>query len=165
MRGEEIMKGYWLQKENGNREWIDMEETTMQTIEQFIEEHDLSMDVGHSNANPNMPDSDPGMHHYVVTIRRGEEDEPRLDTFFSMGSALTGPPELADVLDCLASDASMYDDSQDLLDFAYEMGYTDLKDYPKVERIYNTIEQQRNDLEQLLGTDGCEQLLYETERM
>lgn len=49
--------------------------------------------------------------HWRVTLGRGT-DQP-FDTFYSMGSAHTGEPELCDVLNCLLSDAVAADQSFD----------------------------------------------------
>lgn len=70
-------------------------------------------------------------------------------------------PTVADVLDCLASDASGADESFE--DWASNYGYD--TDSRSAERTYQTIQKQVKELRQLLGRDALNELLYQTERM
>ena len=66
-------------------------------------------------------------------------------------------PEVADILDCLASDASCVHYGQSFEDFAGDMGYE--KDSRKAKATYNLIKKQAEALKQLLGNDAFEKLL------
>ena len=73
-------------------------------------------------------------------------------------------PELADVLDCLASDASAVENSRYFEDWAAELGYE--ADSRKAERTFRICEQAARDLRYLIGSrEAFEGLLFETERM
>ena len=71
-------------------------------------------------------------------------------------------PELADVLDCLASDASGVE-GQRFEDWAADYGYN--TDSRKAERIFHACRNTYHDLQYLLGNDALQELLYETERL
>jgi len=147
------------------------------TIEKFIEDNRLTMETDYTDENPNISDMPYGSTHYICTIKRDggaikipyictiKRDGGAIKIPYSMGPALTGPPELADVLDCLAYDACDYDNAADVLEFASEHGY-DLEtnaDIRKARDVYRVVEGQTEALTDLLG-DVYETLLYETER-
>ena len=71
-------------------------------------------------------------------------------------------PELADVLDCLASDAAGYENARHFEDWAAEYGYD--QDSRKGYAIFETVEKQAKDLQRLLGTEAFNKLLWEVER-
>ena len=132
------------------------------TIDQFIADHKLTMDAKRTSKNPNM-DHDPKypMDHWKVTLRMGTR---RMTTTFSMGMGHHGAqPDLADVLDCLASDASSYINSRDFEDFCSEFGYD--TDSRKAERTYKACGHNAKRLERFLGSESLENLMYNTERM
>lgn len=70
-------------------------------------------------------------------------------------------PTVADILDCLASDAS--GDGQSFDDWASDFGYD--TDSRKAEETYRTIQKQTKELRQLIGRDAFADLVYNTERM
>jgi len=130
------------------------------TINQFIAENKLTMEAKPVSHNPNM-DSETPMDHWQCEIAK-DGGEPWL-TFFSMGIGhKSKSPELADVLDCLASDAAGFDNAQDFEDWASEYGYSE--DSRKAEAIYNTIDRQADELKQFLGDDAYSDMLWNTER-
>jgi hypothetical protein len=94
--------------------------------------------------------------HWAVTLRMGRK---QMTVPFSQGWAHTKPPTAADVLDCLASDASGADESFE--DWAANYGYD--TDSRKAERTYNAVRKQTARLRQFLG-DKYEPLL-EVERL
>lgn len=96
---------------------------------------------------------------------RGPKEVPaRLEVYFSQGSAHTEPPTLADVLDCLASDASGYDQAAGSFEeWASDLGYD--ADSRKAEKTFRAVEKQARDLKALLGAEAYEELLYQTERL
>lgn len=72
------------------------------------------------------------------------------------------PPTCSDVLDCLASDASMVDNARHFEDFASDLGYD--TDSRKAERIYHACMEQANKLRRFLGNVDYDFLLYKVER-
>lgn len=132
---------------------------TMTSYDELIADAGLTMTATPTDTNPYM-DADTGMSHWRCTIRRG-----RLSTtvVFSMGSAFTGrQPELDEVLDCLASDASGHANARDFEDWAADYGY-DI-DSRKAERTYRAIGRQTEGLRRVMG-DLFDRLLWETERL
>lgn len=134
------------------------------TLDEFIERHGLTMDAEYADTNPNMTGMPPGSMHWLCTIRRGGET---MAVPFSQGPAHTEPPTAADVLNCLASDASSIENAPDWLDWAEEMGFGDegASGMRKARDTYQAIERQSADLRELLGGDAFEVLLWHTERL
>jgi|SRR5215472_2608761 len=90
----------------------------------------------------------PGTHPYKVTLHyRGR----RLTVPFFMGPANTREPTAADVLYCLVSDASSYENATGFEDFCRDFGYD--TDSRKAERIYRQLERQAPKVRRLLGED------------
>jgi hypothetical protein len=111
--------------------------------------------------NPNMAADDGWKRsatHWKCTIRRGNK---QLTTYFSQGSAHTKEPTLADILDCLASDAAGIDNARDFEDWCAELGYD--PDSRKAEKTFKVCEKQAESLKRLFGED-FKTLLYETGR-
>lgn len=79
---------------------------------------------------PKRPDAKPGDHfasdpsrahfHFTLTAPNGR----RFSGYFTSSVGDPNPPSLADLLECLASDASSYLNARDVDDFAAELGYT-----------------------------------------
>jgi hypothetical protein len=101
-----------------------------------------------------------GAFHHKVTLKRGPK---RFSTYYSMGSRLPEPPDVMEVLDSLASDASTYENCRGFEDWAGEYGYD--TDSRKAEKIYNQIGEVARKLKSFLGEAPYKELLYETERL
>lgn len=142
---------------------------TTTTLAAFIAEHELTAEVAYADSNPNMLDGE-DMTHYLVTISRpagGTWGPDRMHVPFSMGAAHTREPELAEVLDCLASDASSIENASSFDDWATEMGFFPMEssdDYNRAKDTYGAIQDQSDALARLLG-DGYERLLWNTDRL
>ena len=132
------------------------------TLDQFIAKQQLVMDVRSVRRNPHMQGQMPRNFECTINFVGRGYHEP-LVVYFSQGSAHKKPPTLADVLDCLASDASGVDNAQSFEDWASEYGYD--TDSRKAERTYRICEEQAQKLKALLGQDAYNQLLYSTERL
>jgi hypothetical protein len=133
--------------------------TEEKTIADFIKENNLSMTVKRRKNNPNMLDSQ-DMDHWTCTISNGTDS---FSVAFSMGRGHSGKvPELADVLDCLASDAAGYENAKNFDDWAGEYGYD--TDSRKAEKIFKATEKQSAELRSFLG-DAYEALLWNTARL
>lgn len=128
------------------------------TLDKLIEMNRITMTCEYADSNPNMPDGR-DMDHWKCVLKMGRK---RLTVPFSMGYGHHGKePQVADVLDCLASDASGAD--QDFENWASDLGYD--TDSRKAERTYRVIERQAKRLAAFLGDDLYQTLLYDTERL
>jgi hypothetical protein len=134
--------------------------TKMATMRQRIEELGIRASLEWADANPHMDGMPAGSTHWKVTLRR--KGGRRMTVYFSMGPAHTSEPEAAEVLDCLASDASGYDNARSFEDWCSEYGYD--SDSRKAERTYKTIEKQREKLFSFLG-DDYDKVLFHTDRL
>jgi len=135
-------------------------ETT--TIQAFIEAEQLEMTVSRTARNPHMIEQMP--RNFDCTIRQVGRGNPRsMHVYFSQGSAHTKAPTLAEVLDCLASDASGIENALSFEDWANEYGCD--TDSRKAEKTYHICQEQAEDLRNLLGRDAYKTLLYHTERL
>lgn len=72
------------------------------------------------------------------------------------------PPELSSVLDCLANDASSYDNSPDFESWASDLGLS--TDSRKAEKCYRLVAEQAKKLRHLLGDEAYRDLLFNVER-
>lgn len=137
-------------------------ETKTITLDQFIAEQQLEMSVLPVKRNPHMSEQLPRNFECTITVVGRGYHEP-MTVYFSQGSAHKKKPTLAEVLDCLASDASGVDNARSFEDWSSEYGYD--TDSRKAEHTYNTVKEQAQQLRGLLGRSAYEQLLYETERL
>jgi hypothetical protein len=140
---------------------------TQVTIAKFITAQRLRMKRKATDSNPNM-EIDRGASHWKCLIYIDEgEARRKFCTYFSKGSGHHGkPPALKEVLDCLASDAAMIENSKDFADFCAESGYelTDSKELRKALKTYKVCKRYARKLKEFLGPAAYEQLLYEVER-
>ena len=136
------------------------EQNERQTLQQFVAAHKVTATAGLTDRNPNM-DTDPRhpMTHYKVRLRAGRRS---MTLHFSMGMAHTREPEVADVLDCLASDSASFENARSFEDWCSDYGYD--TDSRKAERTYRAIQRQAGKLQRVLGEDAYQALLWNTER-
>lgn len=150
-------------------------ETQTITIEQFIQKHGIKFECHRVETRPDgLMDSDNSMtRHFRCRIISNREllgrTRPRsFGLYFSQGSAHTQDPTLADVLDCLASDASGYENAYGnggtrFEQWAEEYGYD--TDSRKAEKTFRAIKRQAEQLKRTLGQEAYEELLWNTERL
>lgn len=137
-----------------------MTAATTQTISHFINANHLRMTAEWADLNPHMDDAN-NMDHWKIVIRQGRKS---FTTYFSQGYGHNGnEPKLDDVLDCLASDAAGYENASNFEDWTSEYGYD--TDSRKAEHTFNTIRRQAERLQQFLGDDAYQNLLWNTERL
>lgn len=132
----------------------------MQTMQAFIAAHGITMETTMVDRNPHMDDMPQGSTHWLCTITA---DGSTMEVHFSMGPAHCAEPELPEVLDCLASDATTVENAQTFLDWCAELGYDD--DSRRAERTYRATVEQTEALRGLLGAKAVEWLMYDTERL
>lgn len=98
-----------------------------------------------------------GTNWYRVTLAY---DGRTMTVPFGMGSALTDDPGADDVLNCLASDASGYENARSFEEWAGEYGYD--TDSRKAERTYQQVKEQTEQLRRFLG-DQFDAYVWDTE--
>ena len=135
-------------------------DTKTVTLQQFIAEQQLELSVFPVKRNPHMDVQMPRNFDCTITMVGRGNHEP-MTVYFSQGSAHKKNPTLAEVLDCLASEASGVDNARSFEDWASEYGYD--TDSRKAERTYQICKKQAQELKALLGQDAYNQLLYSTE--
>ena len=102
---------------------------------------------------------DRGGTAWTVTLRL---EGRQMTTPFFMGAAHTKPPEVADVLDCMLSDASIIENAPEWQEFAGETGYDpdSLSGYQTWQRT----RRQTKRLRRFLG-EHYDALVWDTERL
>lgn len=134
----------------------------MQTLEQFIESAGVVMSAAPRDDNPNFAADDKfraTMSHWNCTLRAGRS---RLTIPFSLGAARVHAPTAADVLDCLASDASGIENARSFEDWCGEYGCD--VDSRTAEKTFKVCQRQANQLKRFLGDSAYATLLWKTER-
>jgi len=130
------------------------------TMRTFLISAGVRMTADWADGNPNMPEMMPGSSHYKCVLRAGRSS---LTVYFSQGPAIRREPGVEDVLDCLASDASGYDNAGSFEAWAEEYGYN--ADSRKAESKYRAVERHTHGLENLLGRSAYRTLLDTVERL
>ncbi len=133
------------------------------TINDYITANGITARVRRIDSRPGT-DWGPGARHFRVTLERNDitkwPGKRRIDVQFSQGSAHTVDPTAADVLDCLASDASGAEQSFE--DWCSDYGYD--TDSRKAEKTYKACVSIRERLMAFLGADFND-VVYEMERL
>ena len=135
------------------------------TIEQFIAGNKISITSKRVDRNPHMDAGSTTMDNWKCTLIYGAMSgrKARMTVHFSKGFGHHGQePTVAEVLDCLASDASGVDGCRDFADWCNEYGYE--VDSRKAEKTWQACRHQTTRLENFLGQDLYGELLYKTER-
>lgn len=97
-------------------------------------------------SNPHMSEMPEGSSHWRVYFALGGR---HFDTYYSMGPALSGPPDPVDVLSCVLEDVAGYENARSFEEWAGEYGYD--TDSRRAEGIYRAIADQADGLRHLLG--------------
>jgi hypothetical protein len=186
--GDALSQVDWQEIADG--EWSDSdheepEETPRTSLDQFIAKHGILFEAHRVATRPDgLMESDPKnpTRHFRCRIKvRPLEtnlgltyrDTRSFGLYFSQGSTHTTEPTLAEVLDCLASDASGYEQAKDVAranihedvtfdNWASEYGYD--TDSRKAEKTFRTVKRQAEQLKRTLGEAAYKELLWETER-
>lgn len=148
-----------------------METTETITVMQFILKHKIDFTRRAVSTRPDGLMADQPMRHWQFRIKHGTRG---FNLYFSQGYGHTEPPTFADVLDCLASDASGYENTgtpvrgkvsrDDVFhNWCAEYGYS--SDSRKAEKILKTVKRQAEQLKRTLGAEAYQELLYNTERL
>lgn len=134
----------------------------MKTIHDLIAKNAIRIICKRTNSNPAMADLGDNARHWHITLVNGKSGNRLRSLKFSQGSALTAEPTAADVLDCLALDASSVENARDFEDWCHGYGYD--TDSRSAEKIYNTIKAQIVKLKELMGSD-YKALLFDVEKL
>lgn len=138
----------------------------MTTINEFINSTGLRATIKPAAINPYIVKDEwaKTASHWSVWLHCGRE---RMHTYYSMGSAHEGAPELADVLDSLASDAASFPldwhAEEAFADWCADYGYD--TDSRKAYGTFKIIAAQTERLKRLLGSAGLNTLCCEVERL
>ena len=134
----------------------------MKGMQDFLDAHkELTLTSRRVSRNPDMADSDSTDHWKCILDRAGT---PFVRLFFSKGYAHHGAqPELDEVLDCLASDATGIENARSFDEWCGEYGYD--TDSRRAERTYKLCCKQAERLRNLLGPSAYAALLWETDRL
>lgn len=138
----------------------------METLDEFIARHGIEAEAEWSDSNPNAPDWPAAATHWAVTLRTDEKVAPG-PIYFSQGMAHTEEPSAADILDCVALDATMLENAGgDGVDLAVEMGEVidSAADVAKARKTAEVIEENAEKVRALIGAEAFEALLWDTER-
>src|SRR5262245_1458008 len=92
------------------------------TISALIAREGLKFSADLTDHNPHAQDDKwaATATHWKCLIRKGRRS---MTVYFSQGPAISREPTLADVLDCLASDASGFENAGDFTSWCSEYGY------------------------------------------
>jgi hypothetical protein len=136
-----------------------MQDTESGTIQEFVEQHSISIHVEVADSNRNAPDWTDA-NHYKVTLRhKGRQ----LTTSFSQGYGIKGEPDAANVLNSLALDAAGWENARSFEDWCGEYGYD--TDSRKAERTFQVVGRQAAKLKAFLGENLYDDLLWNTESL
>lgn len=143
-------------------------------LAEFIARHGITATSTRAEHNPHY-DGHMDDDHWRVTLYRSDAETgmrkrpyAKLTIYFSMGSAHGGrAPEVADVLDCMASDSAGIEhalgDHEPFYIWCRDLGYD--TDSRKAHRTYTICKRQAERLRKFLGETAYNQLLWETERL
>jgi len=133
---------------------------TTQEYQEYIEKHGIRMTATKVDRNPNMADAMPaGSTHWMCTFTAGAK---ALLVYYSMGPALTGEPQIVQVLNCLADDAAGYEFAGGYEEWCADYGYGPGDRDPK--RIYATLKREAGKLRVFLGDAAYDELLNDVDR-
>lgn len=113
------------------------------STKRFVNEHNVRAVVEYGEPNP---DWDHEHNGWRVTLLFGRR---RMTVPFYTGLAISGEPTVADVLECLALDASGYENARSFEEWCAEYNYD--TDSRSAERTYRQVEQQTDKLRKFLG--------------
>jgi hypothetical protein len=135
----------------------------MTTTTEFAEELGLVFHAKETGRRTDgmMADMPVGSRHFLLAIENPATGQG-MTVQWSQGPAIESDPELPDVLDTLASDATGFENVNGLSEWAREYGYSD--DVERAVSTFEAVKGQAERLRVLLGDDDYERLLWNVER-
>lgn len=130
-----------------------------QTLAQFTEKHPIKFSAREVCERPDNLMSESTYHFQCKLVG----PQHRMSLYFSLGAACSIPPTLEEVLDCLASDASSYENAKDFENWARDYGYSE--DSRAAEKVYRAVKRSSEQLKRVLGETDYQELLWETDRL
>jgi hypothetical protein len=132
-----------------------------QNFATFLLNHRVTMSLQPTDHNPYMRSSDAWdatAHHYRVTLRHQGR---RMQLYFSTGSGWQRDPNVEDVLECIALDASgMISNDFQYWEWCREYGYDGNEE--DLRKMFSVTKRQTESLTRLLGGEVLDELLYRT---
>ncbi len=128
-------------------------------IEKFISQEKLQLTYKSVSRNPHMPGSESMFNYHVTLSGNGR----MMTTPFSKGQGHKGaPPTIDEVLECLASDAGLIENSRNFDEFCSEIGAEIESDEDRRRELksYKQCKAQTERLKIFLGQDAYETLLW-----
>lgn len=166
--GADLNETNWL--EIAESEWQEDEETegvevsTPSSLSLFITANHITMEARRVSKRPDSLMGDSARHFRCIFHKHNEGSiKHSAGVYFSQGSAYIDLPTVEDVLDCLASDASGYENVKTFEDWAGEYGYD--TDSRQAEKTFKLVKRSSDQLKRFLGKEAYETLLYKTERL
>jgi len=128
------------------------------TYEEFAEQMGITMTCKQIPSRQSSETWPPGSTHWRCHLKRGRN---KMQVTYSMGSAHRGTPVLADVLQSVALDASIWEANDTYEEFLDEFGYDDDRRHRQT---WLAIQKEGQSLYKLLDEDDgyYETLLYHT---
>lgn len=139
---------------------------SLPTLSEFLSAHPVTMQTTQVFSTP--PGQSGEMwegqrsHWRCVLVSHPFGVRKTMSIYFHMGSAHTNGPTLKDVLDCLASDSSSYENVKRFESWASDLGYD--TDSRKALAIFYAVKRQAYALRRVLGDVAYDLLLWHTER-
>ena len=128
------------------------------SIAEFVATNRISIKSERTYQNPNRPNAN-NMDHWKCVLNMSNK---KMTVYFSMGYGHKGAePKAEEVLRCLASDSASI--TENFEEWAADLGYD--SDSRKALKTYKACEHSAKRLENFLGYDLYQQLLYETESL
>jgi hypothetical protein len=135
---------------------------TTDTLTEVIQSMGFEIESKHIDRRPDglMSDFGFGSTHWDVTVRffrdENDDDGSSMQVLYSMGSALSGPPKLMDVIASVVMDSSVSDQFNSVQEFAREFGYENLK---QARKVYQSCQKTRANLLRIVGKENFDRLL------
>jgi hypothetical protein len=144
-------------------------ETKLKTLGQFVVFHGIEMTIDKGKKTPTEVNGEKA-HRWIFRgqlKRTGKGQEYLHVTPFSYGQSIaegSKKPTIAEVLDMLVSDASLYEDHKDDID-GFADNYCEGQKISEVLKGFNHCKAAASDLRLMLGSEAYEELLYNVERL
>jgi hypothetical protein len=131
----------------------------MQTVNKFIKKYGIKMESEQIRSRPDGLMSGRSQRHYNCTLIL--KDGQEMSLYFSQGEGIPHYLKIEDVIDCIASDCSVFEECEDALDLYRDFGYKDAKE---ARLVWDAITKQYEEALNFFGKDVLDELMYETER-
>lgn len=129
------------------------------TIAEYLTTHPVTLTI---LEGPNETSDAAGWQHFAYRLEL-QHNACTLVTPWRQGTGITDDPDVATVLDSLASDSLTVYNAQSFEDWAAELGYD--TDSRKAYATYGEVRAQADKLRKMLGDEATDTLLHKVERL